>query len=167
MIPTGGHAVWYANLSIRSPQGTKSISTGAAVEMYDGDGRRLKNGQSNPVDYELRSSVLGGQIVTYLFYRCKGRGISLLRAHWISARSPTGLTVHSLIGVHRHRTFSRRRPLIDLVPCGIVSNKVCVPDCVGRPSESCCDCVFRIHKSWNFASYYYASSVCRFGSLDY
>lgn len=35
--------------------------------MYDGDGRRLKDATINPVNYELRSSVLGGQIVNYLF----------------------------------------------------------------------------------------------------
>lgn len=47
--------------------GREINSSGTAVEMYDGDGRRLKNAHINPVNYELRSTVLGGQIVTYLF----------------------------------------------------------------------------------------------------
>lgn len=47
--------------------GRQINSSGTAVEMFDGDGRRLKDATVNPVNYELRSTVLGGQIITYLF----------------------------------------------------------------------------------------------------
>ena len=47
--------------------GRQINSSGTAVQMFDGDGRRIKNATINPVNFELRSSVLGGQIINYLF----------------------------------------------------------------------------------------------------
>jgi YD repeat-containing protein len=47
--------------------GRQINSSGTPVEMYDGDGRRLKDTTVSPATYELRSTVLGGQIVNYLF----------------------------------------------------------------------------------------------------
>ena len=83
--------------------GRQINSSGMVVEFYDGDGKRLKDATNNPVTYEIRSSVLGGQIVSYLFANGQhGGGIVYADGNPVGraqydANSPLGWELHSPI----------------------------------------------------------------------